>query len=81
MANTEAIDLNVKLGLATEEITEDVLDILLDHTRTFDPQTNMRRASGRVGRGGDAADDAMARAAHAGDRVPGRVQQSAERPV
>jgi hypothetical protein len=46
VANTEAIDLNAKLGLATQEISEDVLDVLLDHTRAFDPQSTMRRARG-----------------------------------
>jgi hypothetical protein len=35
VANVENIDLNVKLGLATEEISEDVLDALLGHTRTL----------------------------------------------
>jgi hypothetical protein len=33
VANVEAIDLNTKLCLATEEISEDVLDVLLSHTR------------------------------------------------
>jgi hypothetical protein len=46
VASTEAIDLNAKLGLATEEISEDVLDVLLDHTRAFDPQSTMRRTRG-----------------------------------
>jgi hypothetical protein len=46
VANTEAIDLAAKLGLATEEISEDVLDVLLDHTRAFDPQSTIRRARG-----------------------------------
>lgn len=32
VANSEMIDLNVKLDLATEEIAEEVLDFLLDHT-------------------------------------------------
>jgi len=31
LANSETIDLGVKLALATEEIAEDVLDFLLDH--------------------------------------------------
>jgi hypothetical protein len=35
VANVENIDLNAKLGLATEEISEDVLDVLLGHTRTL----------------------------------------------
>src|SRR5215472_8722145 len=46
VAATEKIDLDVKLGLATEEISEDVLNILLDHTRTVDPQSNIRRSVG-----------------------------------
>jgi hypothetical protein len=46
VANVEMIDLNAKLGLATEEISEDVLDILLDHTRAYDPQSNIRRMIG-----------------------------------
>ena len=46
MATIERIDLDAKLGLATEEISEDVLDILLDHTRTSDPQSNVRRTMG-----------------------------------
>lgn len=46
VAATEMIDLGVKLGLATEEISEDVLDILLDHTRSYDPQSTVRRQIG-----------------------------------
>jgi hypothetical protein len=46
VANVETIDLDIKLTLATEEISEDVLDILLDHTRTVDPLTNARRILG-----------------------------------
>src|SRR5579872_258904 len=51
VAHTEMIDLNAKLGLATEEISQDVVDILLDHTRTLYPQLgvmqwNMRRQLG-----------------------------------
>jgi len=46
VAATEAIDLNVKLGLATEEISEDVLDMLLDHARSYDPQSTVRRSIG-----------------------------------
>ncbi|MGH9645778.1 MAG: hypothetical protein ACRD4E_03085 [Bryobacteraceae bacterium] len=34
LANSEAIDLGVKLDLAAEEIAEDVLDFLLDHAGT-----------------------------------------------
>lgn len=46
VANVEAIDLDAKLGLALEEVSEEVLDILLDHTRTVDPQSNIRRLVG-----------------------------------
>lgn len=35
VANVETIDLNAKLCLATEEISEDVMDVLLGHTRTL----------------------------------------------
>jgi hypothetical protein len=34
VANVETIDLDAKLCLATEEISQDVLDVLLDHTQT-----------------------------------------------
>jgi hypothetical protein len=44
VAATEKIDLDAKLGLALEEISEDVLNVLLDHTR--DPQSNSRRNRG-----------------------------------
>src|SRR5258706_1508320 len=46
VAHVEMIDLQAKLELSTEEITEDVLDILLDHTRTSDPQATTRRSVG-----------------------------------
>jgi hypothetical protein len=46
VASVETIDLDAKLGLATEEVSEDVLDILLDHTRSSDPQSNIRRNIG-----------------------------------
>lgn len=46
VAATELIDLNVKLTLATEEISEEVLDILMDHTRSYDPQSTLRRQNG-----------------------------------
>jgi hypothetical protein len=49
LAHIENIDLGVKLTLATEEISEDVLDILLDHTRADDPQSTMRRTIGVTG--------------------------------
>jgi hypothetical protein len=45
VANIERIDLDVKLSLATEEVTEDVLDILLDHSRA-DPHSSVRRTIG-----------------------------------
>src|ERR1700732_1929439 len=35
VANTEAIDLKVKLRLALDEIVDDVLDILLSHSTDF----------------------------------------------
>ena len=46
VAAIEKIDLEIKLGLSTEEISDDVLNILLDHTRTADPQSNIRRMVG-----------------------------------
>jgi hypothetical protein len=46
VANTETIDLGVKLGLATEEITQDVLDFLLNRSGGSDPQAGSRRALG-----------------------------------
>jgi len=45
VAHLEMIDLEGKLGLATEEIAEDVLDFLLDHTGA-DPQAAVRRSRG-----------------------------------
>lgn len=45
VTHAEMIDLGVKLDLATEEIAEDVLDYLLDHTGA-DPQAAGRRALG-----------------------------------
>jgi hypothetical protein len=49
VANTEQIALDVKLALATKEISEDILDVLLDHTRATDPQSNIRRIIGVSG--------------------------------
>jgi hypothetical protein len=46
VANTERIELAAKLGLALDEISEDVLDVLLDHTRASDPQSTIRRTMG-----------------------------------
>jgi hypothetical protein len=45
VANTEMIDLGAKLGLATEEIAQEVLDFLLDHPGA-DPQSAGRRGIG-----------------------------------
>ncbi len=46
VAVTESINLDTKLTLATLEISEDVLDVLLDHTWIVDPLPNMRRTIG-----------------------------------
>jgi hypothetical protein len=46
LAHVESIDLDAKLGLATEEISQDVLNILLGHTQTPDPQGSVRRTIG-----------------------------------
>jgi len=46
VANSEAIDLSVKLGLATEEITQEVLDFLLNRSSGNDPQGGARRSAG-----------------------------------
>lgn len=46
LANTEGIELDKKLNLALAEISEDILDVLLDHTRSNDPQTTIRRTMG-----------------------------------
>lgn len=46
VANTESLDLNVKLGLATEEIAQDVLDFLLHRADGNDPRGNARRQTG-----------------------------------
>lgn len=46
VASTESIDLEVKLRLATEELSENVLNILLDHTSSTDPLSNVRRTIG-----------------------------------
>src|SRR5262245_37075295 len=45
VAHTETIDLEAKLALATDEIAEDVIDVLLDHSRQ-DPEATGRRALG-----------------------------------
>ncbi|HLH41378.1 MAG TPA: hypothetical protein VKV74_00230 [Bryobacteraceae bacterium] len=46
VANTEGIELDKKLNLALAEVSEDILDVLLDHTRSNDPQTTIRRTIG-----------------------------------
>ena len=46
LANVEAIDLDAKLGLALDEISFEVLDILLDHSRAADPVASVRRVIG-----------------------------------
>lgn len=46
VASAEGIDLIAKLNLATEELSEDVIDILLDHAWTPDPQSYIRRRLG-----------------------------------
>ena len=48
LAHVETIDLDAKLGLATEEISQEVLDILLGHTPlsyapAYDYQGSVRR--------------------------------------
>jgi hypothetical protein len=46
VANTESIDLGVKLDLATEEVTQEVLDFLLNRSTGVDPQGSARRNAG-----------------------------------
>ncbi len=46
LAATEGIDLDQKLALATEEISQDVLEFLRDPTRMVDPLPNVRRTIG-----------------------------------
>ena len=46
LARTETIDLKTKLGLAAEEVSEEVLDFLLDAGRVTDPQAGSRRQIG-----------------------------------
>lgn len=46
VAHVEVIDLDAKLGLATEEISQEVLNILLGHTLVQDPQGSVRRSIG-----------------------------------
>lgn len=46
VANVEGIDLNGKLGLATAEVSDEVINILLDQTRSMGGLENKRRATG-----------------------------------
>ena len=46
VVNVEMIDLNAKLRLALEEISFDVLGVLLDHASSTDPQGTARRMTG-----------------------------------
>jgi hypothetical protein len=46
VASTEMIDLKTKLTLANEEVSEEVLDFLLDQGRASDPQVLVRRQIG-----------------------------------
>jgi hypothetical protein len=46
VTHVELIDLDAKLGLATEEISQEVLNVLLGHTQVLDPQGSMRRRIG-----------------------------------
>jgi len=46
VAHTEMIDLDVKLGLATEEIAQDVLNFLLNRATGADPRAGTRRIDG-----------------------------------
>ncbi len=46
VAFIERIDLQIKLNLAAQEISDCILDVLLDHAWTPDPQTTLRRRIG-----------------------------------
>jgi hypothetical protein len=46
VAHTEGIDLGVKLALATEELTQEVLEFLLNRSAGVDPRGAERRAVG-----------------------------------
>ena len=46
VSNGEMIPLNAKLRLALDEISQDVLDVLLDHGTPLDPAAMMRRTIG-----------------------------------
>lgn len=46
VGNVEGIDLDAKLALALDEVSQDVLDILLDHSLVSDPLGSIRRNVG-----------------------------------
>jgi hypothetical protein len=46
VSNTEMIPLKPKLWLALEEVSEDVVDVLLDHSSPADPMATTRRTVG-----------------------------------
>ncbi len=46
VADVESIDLDIKLRLSTEEIIQDVLDVLIEHAVATDPQGLARRQKG-----------------------------------
>jgi hypothetical protein len=46
VSHTEGIELNAKLGLAVEEVSEDILDFLIDQGASADPHTTTRRSIG-----------------------------------
>ncbi|MGH9593162.1 MAG: hypothetical protein ACRD5L_08730, partial [Bryobacteraceae bacterium] len=61
VANTETIDLDVKLGLATEEISQNVLDFLMDHVSGWDFIPGVYYASGPARRALGVSDVAVSR--------------------
>ena len=74
VAHEERIDLDDEADAGDgRDFSEIVLNILLDHTSTVDPAAIVRGDRGSVGCGGDAANEALARAAHAGDFLSGRL--------
>lgn len=46
VAHTERIEIDTKLALALEEVSEDILDALLDQSRASDPELAVRRQIG-----------------------------------
>lgn len=48
VAKTESIDLDVKRSLATEEVSQDVLDFLLNRSAGADPRAATRRQDGVI---------------------------------